>query len=49
MITNLKWKSKFKIAILITDSPCHGKKYHNYPVEYHPNDDITQTLHRLIE
>ncbi|CAD8145910.1 unnamed protein product [Paramecium pentaurelia] len=49
MMKNLKWKSKFKIAILITDSPCHGKKYHTYPVDFHPNDDITQTLHHLIE
>ncbi|CAD8154602.1 unnamed protein product [Paramecium pentaurelia] len=49
MMTNLEWKSKFKIAILITDSPCHGKKYHTYPIDFHPNDDITQTLHCLIE
>ncbi|CAK81359.1 unnamed protein product (macronuclear) [Paramecium tetraurelia] len=49
MITNLKWKNKFKIAILITDAPCHGRKYHNFPWDYHPNDDITETLHRLIE
>ncbi|CAD8046726.1 unnamed protein product [Paramecium primaurelia] len=49
MMKNLKWKSKFKIAILITDSPCHGKKYHSFPVDFHSDDDITQTLHRLIE
>ncbi|CAK92523.1 unnamed protein product (macronuclear) [Paramecium tetraurelia] len=49
MITKLKWKNKFKIAILITDSPCHGRKYHQFPGDFHPNDDITEVLHRLIE
>ncbi|CAD8209835.1 unnamed protein product [Paramecium octaurelia] len=49
MITNLKWKNKFKVAILITDSPCHGRKYHNFPGDFHKDDDITETLHRLIE
>ncbi|CAD8140407.1 unnamed protein product [Paramecium octaurelia] len=49
MITNLEWKNKFRIAILITDSPCHGRKYHSFPGDFHPNDDITEVLHRLIE
>ena len=31
---NKKWEGKVKIAILFTDSPCHGRKYH----------DLNQTL-----
>ena len=30
------WKSLAKYAIIITDSPCHGKKYHGYYGDYLP-------------
>ncbi|CAD8046871.1 unnamed protein product [Paramecium sonneborni] len=49
MIDKLKWMNKFKIAILITDCPCHGKRYHNMVNDCHPQDDIEEMLYRLID
>jgi hypothetical protein len=28
------WKSNAKYALLITDAPCHGKKYHSVSDTY---------------
>lgn len=28
-----KWRGKSRFAILVTDSPCHGTKYHDFPEE----------------
>ena len=36
------WKGKTRFAILVTDSPCHGKKYHDLTgenVDNYPNGD----------
>jgi hypothetical protein len=34
-----KWKAKCRYAILITDAPCHGKKYHDGFGDDHPDGD----------
>lgn len=45
MCNKLKWSSKFKIAILICDAPCHGEKYHESNVsDNHPADDIADAI-----
>lgn len=44
----LNWTSKFKIAILICDSPCHGKKYNGGCFDRHQNDDIKPAIEELI-
>ena len=50
MLTNIKWKNKFRLAILITDAPCHGLKYHEASLtDYHKDSDITETLHNIIK
>jgi myosin protein heavy chain len=49
MLTKLKWTARFKIAILITNSPCHGLKYHGPMRENHPNEDIEETILQLID
>jgi myosin protein heavy chain len=36
----LKWPSKFKLAILICDSPCHGRRYTGGLADNYPNEDI---------
>lgn len=50
MINNLNWKTKFKIAMLICDAPCHGTKFHNLKREQdnYPNDDLTQAVELMI-
>ena len=48
MLNNLTWSSRYKIALLITDAPCHGRKYHNNR-DNHPNDDIEETIVKLID
>jgi hypothetical protein len=37
---NMSWRSNARLAILICDAPCHGKKYHDNDVEDdYPNGD----------
>ena len=37
---NMSWRSNARLAILICDAPCHGKKYHDNDVEdNYPNGD----------
>lgn len=57
----LDWTEKYKLAIVIANSPCHGKKYHNpkkyskffgfWAVEYDtkPNDDIEDIIKEVIK
>ena len=49
MLTNITWKNKFRLAILITDAPCHGEKYHEPMNDYHKDSDITETLHNIVK
>ena len=49
MVSNLKWSAKFKIAVLICDAPCHGKKYHDHRIgDDYPNDDIEEAIDLMI-
>jgi len=34
----MKWESKARYAVLVSDAPCHGKKYHSVDDSY-PNGD----------
>lgn len=33
-----KWESKARYCVLVTDSPCHGNKYHNCEDSYPKGD-----------
>lgn len=58
---NLKWTEKYKLAILIPNSPCHGKIYHHpkkystwfglFSVNYDtkPNDNLEDIIKELIK
>ena len=50
MLTNLPWQTKFRIAILICDCPCHGTKYHDYGTngDNYPNSDIEPMVQKMI-
>ena len=39
MALKKSWKSNAKYAVLVSDAPCHGKKYHNNEVDDFPNGD----------
>ena len=39
MAVKKSWKSNARYAILISDAPCHGKKYHKGEVDDFPNGD----------
>ena len=50
MVEKLKWNTKFKIAVLICDAPCHGKKYHEANCgDNYPNDDIEDVIDLMIK
>lgn len=49
MIKNLSWTKTFKIAVLICDSPNHGKKYNNGVSDRYPNEDLDDAIELLIE
>lgn len=45
----LKWKRLFRLAILITDAPCHGSAYHEPTItDNHKREDIIDELGMLI-
>ena len=44
-----QWKGKSRFAILVTDSPCHGKKYHDLKEEGDDNYPDGDKFGRLIE
>ena len=49
MVTKLKWNTKFRIAVLICDAPCHGKKYHDEKCgDDYPDDDIEEAIDIMI-
>lgn len=39
MAKNKDWNGKSRFAILVTDSPCHGKKYHDLKEDDYPQGD----------
>ena len=43
------WEGKSRFAILVTDSPCHGTKYHNFIGEGEDNFPDGDKEHRNIE
>ena len=49
MVKNLIWTKTFKIAILICDSPNHGKKYNNGVRDNYPNEDLEDAIELLID
>ncbi|CAK88370.1 unnamed protein product (macronuclear) [Paramecium tetraurelia] len=51
MLNNIPWQTKFKLAILICDCPCHGTKFHNYRKneDFQPDADFTPTIERMIQ
>ncbi|CAD8176644.1 unnamed protein product [Paramecium pentaurelia] len=51
MINNLQWKTKFKIAMLICDAPCHGTNFHDFGrnQDHYPDDDLTQAIELMIQ
>ena len=46
---NKKWMGKSRFAILVTDSPCHGKKYHDLNEEGDDNFPDGDKYGRIIE
>ena len=48
-----EWEGKSRFAILVTDSPCHGTKYHNFTGEGEDNfpdgDKINRNIEEYIE
>jgi myosin protein heavy chain len=44
----MNWPNRFKIAILICDSPCHGEKYNGGCGDYHKNEDIRDAIEEMI-
>ena len=50
-----KWKNKTRFAILVTDAPCHGKKYHdknlidNFPQGDPHGRNIEKLVQKLVE
>ncbi|CAD8131993.1 unnamed protein product [Paramecium octaurelia] len=48
-VCKLQWPSKFKIAIIICDAPCHGKKYNGGCGDNHPEEDIQDAIEELIQ
>ena len=49
-MNNLNWPSKFRIAILICDAPCHGKKYHGgITSDDYPDDEIRPALEKMMD
>ncbi|CAD8188247.1 unnamed protein product [Paramecium pentaurelia] len=48
MISNLKWEKYFKIALLICDAPCHGKKWTGNVLDDYPEEDLEDGLQQLI-
>ncbi|CAD8057503.1 unnamed protein product [Paramecium sonneborni] len=48
-VCKLNWPSRFRIAILICDAPCHGKRYNGGCSDNYPNDDIQDAIEELIE
>lgn len=46
----LDWKAKYKMAMIITDAPCHGSKWNGRQVnDNYKNEDMTETLDLLIQ
>ncbi|CAD8164784.1 unnamed protein product [Paramecium octaurelia] len=48
MINNLKWEKYFKIALLICDAPCHGRKWAGKVLDDYPDEDLEDALQLLI-
>ncbi|CAK84497.1 unnamed protein product (macronuclear) [Paramecium tetraurelia] len=48
MLNNLKWEKYFKIALLICDAPCHGKKWAGKVLDDYPDEDLEDALQLLI-
>ncbi|CAD8150346.1 unnamed protein product [Paramecium pentaurelia] len=48
-VCKLSWPSIFRIAILICDAPCHGKKYHDGCGDDYPDEDIEDAIQQLID
>lgn len=47
---NKKWGGNTKFAVLVTDSPCHGKKYHDLEDDNYPNGDRNgRAIEKFIE
>ena len=46
---NKGWAGKSRFAILVTDSPCHGEKYHDLKGEHKDNFPDGDREHRNIE
>ena len=46
---NKEWEGKSRFAILVTDSPCHGTKYHNFTGEGEDNFPEGDKYQRNIE
>lgn len=44
----LEWRSKFKIAFLITGSPCHGRKYNQNNNDRFPDEELIDAIKLLI-
>ncbi|CAK86488.1 unnamed protein product (macronuclear) [Paramecium tetraurelia] len=51
MINNLKWKTQFRIAMLICDAPCHGTNFHEFDrsQDNYPDDDLTGAIELMIQ
>ena len=44
-----QWKGRSRFAILVTDSPCHGRKYYDETAENYDNYPDGDKLNRNIE
>lgn len=44
----LNWTKKFKIVILITDAPCHGRDWNGGMIDDHEDEILEDALDLLI-
>lgn len=49
MVKNLEWEKEFRLAIVICDSPTHGKRYNGGVSDRYPNEDIEDAILGLID
>ena len=49
MMTNLTWKTNFRVAVLISDAPAHGENVNMGCGDHYPKDDISNVINKMID
>ena len=47
--TKLDWKGNTRVLVLVSDAPCHGKKYHSYDDSYPSGDPLGLVPEKSLE